>query len=84
MLAAARREGVQVLTLHSNRWFRLGPGIKRIQVWAIENKMITSSPNWQRGDHLTRYDIAIHMKIARALGIVVPQSVLLQATEVID
>ena len=44
-----------MLTPHSNRWFLLGLGIKRIQDWAIENKVTTSSPNWQRGDLLFAY-----------------------------
>lgn len=119
MLAAAKREAVQVLALGSGMFFLLGQGVRRIQAWASENKVITSSPNWQRGELLfaygpelqelsqmawnavdrilrgarpaefpiqqpTRYDVAISMKIARAMGIVVPQAILLEATEVIE
>ena len=119
MLAAAKREGIQVLVLTSGLFFLLGSGLQRIQAWATENRVFTYAPNFQRGEVLvtygpdlqeasriawsavdrilrgakpadipieqsSRYEIVINMKIAKAMGITIPQSLLLQATGVID
>ena len=118
MLAAAKREGVQALSL-TWRGFLAGEGLRRIRDWAIENKVLTYSGNWQRGELLmswgpnipklievscrqidlvlrggnpaempieqpTHFDWVISKKIAREMGLTIPLSVLLRATEVIE
>lgn len=55
MLAAAKREGVQVLVLTSGYFFLLDPGLQRIQAWATENNVLTYAPNFQRGELLVTY-----------------------------
>lgn len=120
LLAAAKREGVQAIALVGGRNFLWGPGLQRIQAWAIENKVLASSAtriprgemllaagptfeelgrvSWRAVDRIlrgakpadipieqpTRFEIWISRKIASVMGITIPQSVLVQATEVID
>lgn len=119
MLIAAKRDGVQALTLAGEMAFLRGTGLQRIQAWATENNVLTSSPNWQVGQllftygpnfpevrrvamsavdrilrgakpadipiqHPSTFNITINMKIAKAMGLSIPQTVLLQATEIVQ
>ena len=118
MLAAAKKEGIQGLMLGSYS-FLMSEGLRRIQAWATENNVLTSSLGLGRGEFLIVhgpsfpllqaalysqidqvlrggnpaeipfqapmvFDIVISKKIAKAIGLTIPTSVLLQATEVID
>ena len=110
---------VNVLVIAGAKRFLFDAGLQRINQWAIENKVVTSSGNWQRGQVMithgpiiddlilravsnidrilrganpgdlpieqpTRFEVLINGKTAKAMGLKIPQSVMLQATEVIE
>ena len=57
MLSAAKREGVQALWLGQATFFLDGQGAKQIQDWATENKVLTFSGNWHRGQLVLAYGL---------------------------
>jgi putative ABC transport system substrate-binding protein len=50
MLAAAKREGVQALWFAMHRGFLHGLGFQRVQAWAAENSIVTTSGWYHRGE----------------------------------
>jgi putative ABC transport system substrate-binding protein len=55
LLAAARREAVQVLVSEGPVSVLLGAGFERIKRWAIEHKVLTFGTTWVRGQHLVAF-----------------------------
>jgi putative ABC transport system substrate-binding protein len=65
MLVAARDEAVQALVLRGNLLLA-GAGLRQINAWAIERKVLTYAGNWARGEVLLAYgpDIAEVTRVA--------------------
>jgi putative tryptophan/tyrosine transport system substrate-binding protein len=52
LLSAAKREGIQALVLGPATFFLAGRGALKVQTWATENKVLTYSNSWHRGELL--------------------------------
>jgi putative tryptophan/tyrosine transport system substrate-binding protein len=119
MLAIAKGEAVQALVGEGPVPILLASGFDKIKAWATENRVLTYTTTWVKGEHLvsfgpdpweirriaigkidrvlrgakpgdipteqpTKFELIFNQKIAKAMGLAIPQAMLLQATEVIQ